>query len=375
MAISAVEAAQNEGPVILAVSWILIVIPGLFVALRLYCKIMLARGFGWDDCVCVFAWMLQLVYTGLITKGVQMGVIGRHVEAIEDRNLLPHALKLVYIGFVIIIFGCVFAKTSFVITLLRIVTSPWQKMVLWFIMISMNAIMWLCGICYLAQCKPAAALWNTTLMATAKCWPTSVFENIALTAGAYSGCMDFILAVCPWVILWRLQMKKREKFGIIIAMSMGIVASVAAFIKTSKLVNVSKLNDFTYYCTPIVLWASAETGLTIFAASIPSLRILIVRMRSSNEESDPYANNSGKRRSATRSGNDKDRSDPYYYMNGDMITLNDRKDDDSGKSILSDAGIKQTQEISITYEVDPSERNESSFANPVYFLHHGKSIV
>lgn len=115
-----------------------------------------------------------------------MGVIGRHTEAIEDQHIVPHALKLVYIGFVIIIFGCVLAKTSFVITLLRIVTRPWQKMVLWFIMISMNAIMWLCGICYLAQCKPAAALWNIALMPTAKCWPVIVFENIALTAGGKS---------------------------------------------------------------------------------------------------------------------------------------------------------------------------------------------
>lgn len=60
-------------------------------------------------------------------------------------------------------------------------------------------------------------------MATAKCWPTSIFENIALTAGAYSGCMDFILALLPWAVIWKLQMKKREKFGIAVAMSLGVL--------------------------------------------------------------------------------------------------------------------------------------------------------
>jgi hypothetical protein len=98
-----------------------------------------------------------------------------------------------------------------------------MKALLWFIIITMNAIMWLCAVCYLAQCKPAAALWNTKLMATAKCWPTFIFENIALTAGAYSGCMDFILALLPWAVLWKLQMKKREKFGIAVAMSLGVL--------------------------------------------------------------------------------------------------------------------------------------------------------
>lgn len=57
MAMSAMQAAQDKGPVILAVGWILIAIPGFFVALRLYCKIMLARGLGWDDAVCVFSWV------------------------------------------------------------------------------------------------------------------------------------------------------------------------------------------------------------------------------------------------------------------------------------------------------------------------------
>lgn len=43
--------------------------------------------------------------------------------------------------------------------------------------------MWLCAITFLAQGRLAAALWNVKLLATAKCWPPSVFENIALVAG------------------------------------------------------------------------------------------------------------------------------------------------------------------------------------------------
>ncbi|KAJ5946083.1 hypothetical protein N7454_002922 [Penicillium verhagenii] len=333
MTLSTAEGAQNEGPTILAVAWVLIVVPGVFVALRIYCKIFLAKGFGWDDVVCVFSWLLQLIYTALITRGTQMGVLGRHVEVIEDQDMIPHGLKLVYIGFVIIIFGCVFAKSSFIITLLRIVTRTWQKAILWFIMISMNTVMWLCGICYLAQCTPTAALWDTEIRATAKCWPTDVFENIGITAGAYSGCMDLVLAFFPWIILWKIQMKKRDKFGIMIAMSLGIFASIAAFIKTSKLVNVSNINS----CTPILLWASAETGLTIFACSIPTLRILLVRVRSTNK-----AKYSSKICNRTNFGHNKMRSDPYYHLNSDLITLNGRNDDASDKSTLGDSGMLES---------------------------------
>jgi hypothetical protein len=35
--------------------------------------------------------------------------------------------------------------------------------------------------------------------------------------------MDFFLALLPWKILWNLQMNNRDKIGLAIAMSMGIL--------------------------------------------------------------------------------------------------------------------------------------------------------
>jgi len=34
--------------------------------------------------------------------------------------------------------------------------------------------------------------------------------------------MDFVLAFLPWRIVWSLQMKKKEKFGVAVAMSLGV---------------------------------------------------------------------------------------------------------------------------------------------------------
>jgi len=35
--------------------------------------------------------------------------------------------------------------------------------------------------------------------------------------------MDITLALLPWTLIWKLQMKKKEKAGVAIAMSMGIL--------------------------------------------------------------------------------------------------------------------------------------------------------
>ncbi len=44
-----------------------------------------------------------------------------------------------------------------------------------------------------------------------------------LTEQGYSGIMDFVLALLPWKVIWKLQMKRKEKVGIALAMSMGVL--------------------------------------------------------------------------------------------------------------------------------------------------------
>jgi hypothetical protein len=35
--------------------------------------------------------------------------------------------------------------------------------------------------------------------------------------------MDLTLAMLPWTVIWKLQMRKAEKVGVAVAMSMGVL--------------------------------------------------------------------------------------------------------------------------------------------------------
>jgi hypothetical protein len=35
--------------------------------------------------------------------------------------------------------------------------------------------------------------------------------------------MDIVLALLPWTVIWKLQMKTPEKIGVAVAMSMGVL--------------------------------------------------------------------------------------------------------------------------------------------------------
>lgn len=39
----------------------------------------------------------------------------------------------------------------------------------------------------------------------------------------YSAVMDITLAFLPWKLVWALQMRKKEKFGVAVAMSCGVL--------------------------------------------------------------------------------------------------------------------------------------------------------
>ena len=54
-------------------------------------------------------------------------------------------------------------------------------------------------------------------------FPTGLRAVGLIKRTGYSGLMDFVLALLPWSILWHLQMKRREKIGVGIAMSLGIL--------------------------------------------------------------------------------------------------------------------------------------------------------
>ena len=44
-----------------------------------------------------------------------------------------------------------------------------------------------------------------------------------ICSAAYSAFLDFVLATFPFVIIYNLQMSKKEKAGVIVAMSLGVL--------------------------------------------------------------------------------------------------------------------------------------------------------
>ncbi|KAL3297350.1 integral membrane protein [Colletotrichum asianum] len=260
---------DDYGPWMLAIIWGLGAIAGGFMGLRLYCKLTRQRGIWYDDYYMIAALLAYITFGVFISIDVSYD-FGKHNWDITPGNwswLLLHANLS---GSFSIIAAC-WSKTSFALTLLRIANERWMKYLIWFIMISVNIALGLNVLFTWIQCTPVEKTWRTA-STPGTCWDKSIPMNYNTFTASYSGAMDIVLAILPWKIIWGLSMTKKEKFGVSLAMSMGVFAGIVSLIKIKTITAIGAFDIID--TVELVIWGAAESAVTIIAASIPILRAL-----------------------------------------------------------------------------------------------------
>ena len=194
---------EDRGPLLVAVSWLLVTVSVIFLSLRIHCKFKRKRNLWWDDYILILSWLCLFIDSCCLTYNTTLG-FGKHFLAINP-EVLPKVDLMGTISGAFAIYAVIFSKTSFAITLLRISESK-TRILLWFIIISVNIALGGSVLIPWIQCKPLEKNWN--IMIPGKCWNPKIFSYYGIVAAAYSGAMDILLAFIPWKIMWNLQMKE-----------------------------------------------------------------------------------------------------------------------------------------------------------------------
>jgi hypothetical protein len=159
-----------------------------------------------------------LVGSILVTLNISRG-FGKHVYVVPIQNLSIIAFNGNIAG-TLSIFSVTWSKTSFQITLLRI-TEGRTRWFIWFTIFSINILMGISALFLWIQCNPIRKTWNP--MEPGTCWNPAVSIDYGIFSGIYSGVMDITLALLSWKLIWGLSILRKEKFGVALAMSMGIL--------------------------------------------------------------------------------------------------------------------------------------------------------
>ncbi|KAK1756523.1 hypothetical protein QBC47DRAFT_451980 [Echria macrotheca] len=312
---------EDNGPRILITTWTLTGLSGAFLLVRLACKLHTKRRLWWDDYVLALSWVMLVTSIGLVTFSVSKG-LGKHVYAVSPANF-PVLGVVGNLTGTFSILAATWSKSSFALTLLRLMQGR-MRILLWFIIITINIFMSLNAVFMWIRCTPVEKTWNP--FAPGTCWQEDIYPIYGMFAAGYSAGMEFILALLPWRVIWKLQMKRKEKFGVAVAMSMGIFAASTAVVKTVEIPTLAS-PDFTFVSAPLVLWGAAESGVTIMAASIPVLRTLFRDLNTISRKYYVSESKSGTQTQSSRAATSRYMENTVIYQSTEvMIAVEYRKE-------------------------------------------------
>ncbi|TLD14348.1 uncharacterized protein PgNI_05117 [Pyricularia grisea] len=261
---------EDKGLAIVATAWSSSAIALILMSLRFWAKVARSGGgLWWDDYILLVSWMCMYATALVNTIMVSLGS-GKHISVVDPTRLGDLTL-LANVAGTTSILAAQLSKTSFGLTLLRIATDKLTRALVWFAIVTINLAMTANLLSQWFQCNPPAKVWITTL--PGECWKAQQ-SILSVVMAAYSGVIDIMLVLVPWKIVLSLQMRLPEKIGVASAMSLGVFAGVAACVKAAYIPGLAA-GDFTFAASELLIYSYIEIGLSIIAASIPALRVLV----------------------------------------------------------------------------------------------------
>ncbi|KAI0198344.1 hypothetical protein F4808DRAFT_472820 [Astrocystis sublimbata] len=257
----------NKGYIVNIIAWAGAIISTTCVIMRIYSRTFIIQRVGWDDAIVVFAALLTITARALVSVIIAHGV-GRHIQYVSSEDTFIIAYYTPILCALGLPAYCL-PKLAIVIFISKLLGAAVGRGI-WFLygIIAVLFVTTALSIVILfIECNPPHAILRP--FAPARCIPIRVYDIVSMLTCAWSAFADLVLAVYPATLLWRLQMKLSRKVPLMLIMSLGIFAMIAAVTKLSKL---HELNspDMTYDVVWLYILFTVETDLVIIASCAPA---------------------------------------------------------------------------------------------------------
>ncbi|KAJ9237779.1 hypothetical protein DTO166G5_3342 [Paecilomyces variotii] len=270
MATSSTSSGSPVGHTVNTVAIIFGVITICVITIRLYGRIALVRAVGADDVLIVIASFLSWGFIIATILAVHYG-LGNHIDVVLEMGTITKYAKVVWVSSIFYNATLGFIKTSVLSLYSRLGDSTLTTMS--YIMIAVvgsqaTANVLVC----IFQCNPIPAAWDTAI--TKK---TCVNINAFYLANAATNITTDLLTYClPWNTVRKLQMPRKQKIAVGVMLCLGLLACVSSIIRITYIPRMLSSPDSTYVISNAMYWSVIETNIGILAASIPSMKVVVV---------------------------------------------------------------------------------------------------
>ncbi|OQD81970.1 hypothetical protein PENANT_c024G08849 [Penicillium antarcticum] len=125
-------------------------------------------------------------------------------------------------------------------------------------------------------CNPIHYFWHISPEVRENhCLPTGAvwFTNAGIQIAT-----DVVILILPMPLLWKLQMPRRQKYGVVAVFGLGIIVIATSSARLSQLAIMVNRKDFTKTNAQAAIWSSLEANISIICACLPPLHPLLSRV-------------------------------------------------------------------------------------------------
>ncbi|KAK6194313.1 hypothetical protein LQW54_011587 [Pestalotiopsis sp. IQ-011] len=249
--------------------WSLFAGATIFLALRIWCKVTRRHGLWYDDYILLVTWSVLLANNTLIIYEFATGyILENSSQKWDDRMHI-----LINISSCGTLIGQALSKTAFAVTLLRL-CNRWQQWILWFCIVTMNS--WMVVKVVLQWAKVCGKSSYDVWYRLDVCLDPTFRDNFKEGGNVYNIIMDFVFATFPWLITRSLEMRRLEKVGLCVTLSLGMIVAIVAAVRVNWKDEGNSRDPYYIWRNGLSqVWYSSEITGTIIVQCIPILRTMI----------------------------------------------------------------------------------------------------
>ncbi|KLU90385.1 hypothetical protein MAPG_09347 [Magnaporthiopsis poae ATCC 64411] len=263
----------GRGPTVNGILWTETALAAIFALLRIYTRKAILHSLGLDDMFLFLTFLLLALYSAFISAATRHGLGRRRAEISMDSY--AQAMKFEIMGQAACILNIATARAAVAFFLLRIVVERRHKVFVWACIITNSAVATLCTVAVLAQCRPMQAIWDVRVKGECNL----DFPSIGLTTSIYAVIVDFTLAIFPCIIIWDLNMKRKDKLLTICGLGLGVFSGICGIMRSIALRSLTSLEEYIFDTVDMLIYSGTENFVSVMCASIPVLRPLWHKVR------------------------------------------------------------------------------------------------
>ncbi|KAH7066094.1 hypothetical protein BKA63DRAFT_495960 [Paraphoma chrysanthemicola] len=256
-------------------SYVMIVLAGVFVVARIAFKLVDGHDLGLDDWSMILTVLISLANTIVIVINTIPNGLGKDLWTLRPDQITT-MLRSFYIQASLYFAELALLKLSLLFFYIRVFPGKGAQRVLWGTVAFTTA--W--GIAYIVvaifQCRPISYFWTKwDGLHKGTCLD---INSVTSSNAAISIALDFWSIGIPLWQLWGLKMHWKKKIGVAMMFCVGTFITVVSILRLQALVHFASSNNVSWEFYDVSVWSTIEVGVGIMCACLPTVRLLLVKL-------------------------------------------------------------------------------------------------